>query len=139
MTQTSAQSRHSVWTIAEPGARTWREARDMYVNGGLVTAHVDDDQMSVFVGTAMLYTGPIPADMVGGSPEWVDFVRDIATGRVVMPNHTVVPFTSDQGESLFGVWDRANGGFVMESGSPIGFYFEHNARTMARVIESRNV
>lgn len=138
MTTLSAQSRHSVYTIAEPGARTWREARDMYVNGGLVTAHLDDDQMSVFVGTALLYTGPIPADMVGGSAEWITFVRDIATGRVIMPNYSVVPFISAQGESLFGVWDRANSGFVTESGKAVGFIFEHNACIMARVINDRS-
>jgi hypothetical protein len=70
-----------VYRIAEDGARTWREARDMYINGGLVTAHANPDgTVTVFVGTAMLYSGSdLFTGIVAGSQEFYANVRRIAT------------------------------------------------------------
>lgn len=71
----------TVYTIAEAGARTWREAKDMYIDGGLVTAHAHEDgYVSVFVGCAMPYSGRDRfRNVAPGSPAFYALVRQIAT------------------------------------------------------------
>jgi hypothetical protein len=74
-----------VYRIAEAGARTWREAKEMYVNGGLVTVNTyPDGTMALFVGCALVWQGQT-ADMgAERSPAWYDAVRSAATEWGVM-------------------------------------------------------
>jgi hypothetical protein len=50
---------------AAPGARTWREAHDLWIDGKHVTAGVEGNgtRLYVFLGTEMIYSGDMPADI----------------------------------------------------------------------------
>ena len=43
-----------------PGAATLRDARALYVGGKHVTAEVSDREITIFIGTLIAYTGPLP-------------------------------------------------------------------------------
>lgn len=71
----------TVWTIAEPGARTWREARDMVFNGTerlTVHTYADSDHVSVFVGCKLRYDNALPKGVVPGTPDFYDWARTVA-------------------------------------------------------------
>lgn len=63
------------------GARGWRDASPLYFNGERVSANVygGGTQLSVFLGTALIYDGEMPAN-VGTDGAVIDFVRQYATG-----------------------------------------------------------
>lgn len=48
---------------ATPGARTWREATDLYIDGKRVSAVAADRTVIVFVGGEIVFDGTIPADI----------------------------------------------------------------------------
>lgn len=54
----------------EPGARTLKEARPMYRQGGRVTIHVTRGAkatVALFFGGELVYEGPMPAELVNES------------------------------------------------------------------------
>lgn len=48
---------------AAPGARTWREARDLYINNKRVSAVVHNQNVTVFIGGETVYDGTLPTDI----------------------------------------------------------------------------
>ncbi|MFG3287327.1 hypothetical protein ACGF3G_00695 [Streptomyces sp. NPDC048179] len=61
-----------------PGARTWREARDLYINGKRVSAHVAGDRhATVFIGGEIVFEGALPTEIItsGQAQTWA---RDTA-------------------------------------------------------------
>jgi hypothetical protein len=63
---------------AKPGAKTWREARDMYIGNEHVTAEVaPDGTATVFLGLRIAYCGPIPAN-VNDKAEFFAWVITVA-------------------------------------------------------------
>jgi hypothetical protein len=47
----------------QPGARTLRDARPLYIDGKRVTVSIEGDQLYLYVGGTWLYSGPIPAEI----------------------------------------------------------------------------
>jgi hypothetical protein len=88
------QAGETTYRIAEPGAKTWREARDMEFGAGrVVTANVyPDGYVSVFVGTSLHYDGPLPEGVVAGTPDFIDWARTVAVaGETGLPFMDCMP------------------------------------------------
>jgi hypothetical protein len=47
----------------EPGARTLRDARPLYIEGKRVTVSIEGDTLYLYVGGTWLYSGPIPEEI----------------------------------------------------------------------------
>lgn len=47
----------------EPGARTLRDARPLYIDGKRVTVSIEGDHLYLYVGTTWLYDGPVPEEI----------------------------------------------------------------------------
>jgi hypothetical protein len=70
----------ATYTVNEPGARTWREAKPLYINGGAVTASTyPDGTAAVFVGTRMHFDGVLPDGICPGSAEFYAWCIEVAT------------------------------------------------------------
>jgi hypothetical protein len=70
---------------AKPGAKTWREARDMYIGNEHVTASAaEDGSATVFLGLRIAYQGAIPAS-VTNKAEFYTWVIAIAETFAAAP------------------------------------------------------
>jgi hypothetical protein len=69
---------------AAPGARTWREARPLYIGRDRVSAEITADRQGyVFVGLHMVFAGAIPAD-VQGSADVTRWAREVALSTLTL-------------------------------------------------------
>ncbi|RPE39801.1 hypothetical protein EDD90_2819 [Streptomyces sp. Ag109_O5-1] len=64
---TTAQDLTGTYYPAAPGARTLREARDLYIGGKRVSAVVTGRTAAVFIGGEIAFEGQLPADITAGS------------------------------------------------------------------------
>jgi hypothetical protein len=62
-TDTVAGDLTGTYYPAAPGARTWREARDLYIDGKRVSAVVYGRSAAVFIGGEMVFEGELPAEV----------------------------------------------------------------------------
>jgi hypothetical protein len=62
---------------AAPGARTWREARDLTINGKRVSAVVDGRNAAVFIGGEIAFEGELPAE-IAAAGQVATWAREIA-------------------------------------------------------------
>lgn len=67
---------------SEPGARTWREAKRLYVREHVVQVQLydlgDGPKVAIAIGGAIPFEGTLPEGIVWGSAEFTTWVRDIA-------------------------------------------------------------
>lgn len=135
-----------VYTIAEDGARTWREARDMYIDGGLVTAHANPDgTVTVFVGLSLAYSGSeLFKGVVRGSAEFFAKVRRIATEYGIGQAELRQAENDAVGEVVIDVYESdATDAQIMDYALcvafPVGYWFAVRDETGSTLATRRNV
>lgn len=81
--ETPERPNDGTYRPAEAGARTLRDARELWLNGKHVTANVEDSgtRLYVFLGTEMIYSGDMP-NGIKTSNDVNTWVRQYATGYV---------------------------------------------------------
>jgi hypothetical protein len=62
---------HVHYEPSAPGARTWREAKPLYIDGQHVTAEAYQGEITIFLGCKIIYTGPIPAEAQSSVNAWI--------------------------------------------------------------------
>ncbi|MHB9861915.1 hypothetical protein [Streptomyces sp. YIM S03343] len=62
----TANDLNGTYYPAAPGARTLRDARDLYINRQRVSATVTDRHATVFTGGEIVFDGQLPADITTG-------------------------------------------------------------------------
>jgi hypothetical protein len=75
-TATTAQDLTGTYYPAASGARTWREARDLYINDKRVSAVINGRNATVFIGGEIAFEGTVPADITANQVN--AWARDIA-------------------------------------------------------------
>jgi hypothetical protein len=64
-TATTAQDLTGTYYPAAPGARTWREARDLRIDGKRVSVIVNGRNATLFIGGEIAFDGELPATVAG--------------------------------------------------------------------------
>jgi hypothetical protein len=111
-----ARPTDGVYSPAEAGARGWRDARPLWLDGRHVTAHVGDNgtRLYVFLGTEMIYDADMPTGITTDA-DVNPWVRQYAIGYVWAAEYRTLWSYRDHAGRVWGPYSDAE--FRHTSGS----------------------